>query len=669
MKEVIDRSVQYPNRYSLRDISTGRAVAIYDLVPFPGEIISEGTPIDRELFESIAKDFNGLQGPAGTIKIGTVTKLAPTATPTVSNSGTPAQAVLNFGIPQGAPGEQGYEGVGIESYEVAYQQSTNGVLIPQGKWQEEIPSVKQGNYLWTRTKIDLTDGRQISIYSVSYFAKDVSVDLENYVAIDTEFTDFKVKSKTFTVSGTDFIIDELGLAVAKQDGGAALIELNVNTDTPFMRIYDKSGEETMYERKSIRYDGNVLDFPSKGGTIAVLNDLDNKLSRDGGNLTGSPVLANNVALKGTYNGTDYGLLRINTSGNVVVGDISTPNKRVYIGGSALPNTNTSTFDLGNSSNKWNDLYLAGKIINNSGAEITLPTKAGTLALTSDVPDTSQFITTSGTTTLDGGKVFLVKKDNYSFAVNFDVINKNVNIRSAAGRIICDIDNAQVSIFDFTHGINTYYRPTEIQILDNVLTFPNGSGTFARIEDLEKYVRASADNSIVLGNANITSLQCAVSSITSLSDERTKEDIELANTAQCLADVERLPVHRFKFKKYARPNPKDEHVTEFIAQEVAQVFPKSVHMFDEDFPELDENGEPIMIYEVDKNGNYVYAVIGADEEGNLIYADEPNKVEKKFTMKNVMHIDRNFAIPTMWAAIQELSKQVKELKLLLSKNYD
>lgn len=181
--------------------------------------------------------------------------------------------------------------------------------------------------------------------------------------------------------------------------------------------------------------------------------------------------------------------------------------------------------------------------------------------------------------------------------------------------------------------------------------------------------ASVANTVVLGNSNITSLQCAVQSITTLSDERTKEDIILADTAQCLADIERVPVHRFKYKKFARPDPKDVHVTDFIAQEVAEVFPKSIHTYDEEFPVLDENGEPVMITELDENGNVVYKQIGEDKEGNPIYADEPNLVEKKFTIENVMHMDKNFAVPTMWAAIQELSKQVKELKeeLRLIKN--
>lgn len=53
---------------------------------------------------------DGAAGAAATISIGTATKLLPTDNPTVYNSGTPSAAVFNFGIPQGAPGQDGADG-------------------------------------------------------------------------------------------------------------------------------------------------------------------------------------------------------------------------------------------------------------------------------------------------------------------------------------------------------------------------------------------------------------------------------------------------------------------------------------------------------------------------------------------------------------------------------
>jgi len=52
----------------------------------------------------------GAAGTAATVSVGTVTTLAAGSSATVSNSGTSAEAVLNFGIPQGAAGAAGSSG-------------------------------------------------------------------------------------------------------------------------------------------------------------------------------------------------------------------------------------------------------------------------------------------------------------------------------------------------------------------------------------------------------------------------------------------------------------------------------------------------------------------------------------------------------------------------------
>ncbi len=50
-------------------------------------------------------NIKGPKGTAATVKIGTVTKLAPGSTPTVANSGDEHAAVFDFGIPQGEKGD------------------------------------------------------------------------------------------------------------------------------------------------------------------------------------------------------------------------------------------------------------------------------------------------------------------------------------------------------------------------------------------------------------------------------------------------------------------------------------------------------------------------------------------------------------------------------------
>lgn len=58
MKEVVDRIVQYPNRYKLTDVSTGQVLGTYDFTEVTGTVQQVGTEINAELFDSIAQDLD-----------------------------------------------------------------------------------------------------------------------------------------------------------------------------------------------------------------------------------------------------------------------------------------------------------------------------------------------------------------------------------------------------------------------------------------------------------------------------------------------------------------------------------------------------------------------------------------------------------------------------------
>lgn len=76
-------------------------------------------------------------------------------------------------IKDGAPGKDGIDGidgangVGVLGAKVTYQTSSSGTTIPTGTWQETIPTVSAGQYLWTRTQFNYSDGSSSSSYSVS----------------------------------------------------------------------------------------------------------------------------------------------------------------------------------------------------------------------------------------------------------------------------------------------------------------------------------------------------------------------------------------------------------------------------------------------------------------------------------------------------------------------
>lgn len=82
-------------------------------------------------------DAGQIQGPAGSVAIGTVTTGAPGSQASVTNSGTGSNAILNFTIPQGPQGERGIQGPQGE-------QGPTGATGPQGEQGEQGPQGPRG---------------------------------------------------------------------------------------------------------------------------------------------------------------------------------------------------------------------------------------------------------------------------------------------------------------------------------------------------------------------------------------------------------------------------------------------------------------------------------------------------------------------------------------------
>lgn len=71
---------------------------------------------------------------------------------------------------KGDQGEKGNPGtsVKITSKSVTYQTSTSGTTAPTGAWVTTVPTVNNGQYLWTKTTVQYSDGNKTEAYSVSY---------------------------------------------------------------------------------------------------------------------------------------------------------------------------------------------------------------------------------------------------------------------------------------------------------------------------------------------------------------------------------------------------------------------------------------------------------------------------------------------------------------------
>lgn len=72
---------------------------------------------------------------------------------------------------QGDPGQNGTS-ITISSKSVTYCTSSSGTSIPSSGWQINIPTVNQGDYLWTKTVVEYSDGNSTTSYSVAHAGKD-----------------------------------------------------------------------------------------------------------------------------------------------------------------------------------------------------------------------------------------------------------------------------------------------------------------------------------------------------------------------------------------------------------------------------------------------------------------------------------------------------------------
>lgn len=58
--------------------------------------------------------------------------------------------------------------VTVKSTSVTYQVGTSGNTPPTGTWSTDVPTVLNGQFLWTKTVVTYSDGKSTTSYSVSY---------------------------------------------------------------------------------------------------------------------------------------------------------------------------------------------------------------------------------------------------------------------------------------------------------------------------------------------------------------------------------------------------------------------------------------------------------------------------------------------------------------------
>lgn len=136
----------------------------------------------------------GADGKAATVKVGTVTTLEAGSNATVTNVGTETNAILNFGIPQGTPGEGGgsSEGGTTNYLLLENKPKINNVELTGNKTLDDLGIQAKGNYLTSVPSVYKTKAENDALYQPK----------GNYLTGYTE-TDPTVPSHVKSITTTD----------------------------------------------------------------------------------------------------------------------------------------------------------------------------------------------------------------------------------------------------------------------------------------------------------------------------------------------------------------------------------------------------------------------------------------------------------------------------------
>ena len=97
-----------------------------------------------------------------------LTKSGTITIPIVVNGDITINKTFSYSIAfKGQAGQNGTS-VTVSSTSVTYQVGTSGTTAPTGTWSTTVPSVANGQYLWTKTVVTYSDGKSTESFSVSY---------------------------------------------------------------------------------------------------------------------------------------------------------------------------------------------------------------------------------------------------------------------------------------------------------------------------------------------------------------------------------------------------------------------------------------------------------------------------------------------------------------------
>jgi len=144
--------------------------------------------------------------------------------------------------------------------------------------------------------------------------------------------------------------------------------------------------------------------------------------------------------------------------------------------------------------------------------------------------------------------------------------------------------------------------------------------------------------------------------TIVSDERIKEEIELANLDLCYEAIKNIPLKRFKWKDevYTEEQAYDRRKLGWIAQDVEAVFPKAVRQHEFKYNQVFEE---IVVPAVPEE---------LDDDGNVVTEAQPERIKKgelisEEVIEDCRDLNSDQLYAAMYGAIQKLISKVETLE--------
>jgi hypothetical protein len=235
-----------------------------------GKMGSDGTPGDpgtngqtSYFHVAYATNSTGTTGfsttdPTGKTYLGTYTDF------TATDSTDPTKYAWSL-----IKGADGLPGKGISSSTVTYQVGTSGTVVPTGTWLSSVPATSPGQFLWTRTVLQFTDGASTTGYSVAAYGATGATGADAYtVLLSNESHTFpgtaqaavagSVSSTVIAYKGATQIVATVGTITGQVTGLTTAVTGN-GTTAPVITI-------TV-----------TTDLVTQGGVLAVPITVDGKV--------------------------------------------------------------------------------------------------------------------------------------------------------------------------------------------------------------------------------------------------------------------------------------------------------------------------------------------------------------------------------------------------------